>query len=88
MIIQQKGTVLLQFSADWCGPCRAMGPTIEKFKERSKVTYQKVNVDTDNKIAQKYGVRNIPCFIVLKDGIAVGRQVGIQSVDQLLELVK
>ena len=88
MIIQQKGTVLLQFSADWCGPCKAMEPTVEKFKERSKVTYQKVNVDTDNKIAQKYGVRNIPCFIVLKDGIAVGRQVGIQSVDQLLELVK
>jgi thioredoxin 1 len=88
MDIQQKGTVLLQFSADWCAPCKAMAPTIEQFKERSKVTFQKVNVDTENKIAQKYGVRNIPCFIVLKDGIAVGRQVGTQSVDQLLELVK
>jgi thioredoxin 1 len=88
MEIQQKGTVLLQFSADWCAPCKAMGPTIEQFKKRSEVTYQKVNVDTDNKLAQKYGVRNIPCFIVLKDGIAVGRQVGTQSVDQLLELVK
>jgi thioredoxin 1 len=88
MEIQQKGTVLLQFSADWCGPCRAMGPTIEQFKEKSKVTFQKVNVDTENKIAQKYGVRSIPCFIVLKDGITVGRQTGTQSVDQLLELVK
>jgi len=88
MIIQQKGTVLLQFSADWRAPCKAMEPTVEQFKERSDVTYQKVNVDTDNKIAQKYRVRNIPCFIVLKDGIAVGRQVGTQSVDQLLELVK
>jgi thioredoxin 1 len=88
MEIQQKGTVLLQFSADWCGPCRAMEPTIKQFKEKSKVAYQKINVDTENKIAQKYGIRNIPCFIVLKDGILTERQVGTQSVDQLLDLVK
>jgi thioredoxin 1 len=88
MIIQQKGTVLLQFSADWCAPCRTMQPTIEKFRTKSDVVFQKIDVDTETKIAQKYGVRNIPCFIVLKDGIAVGRQVGTQSVAQLLELVK
>jgi thioredoxin 1 len=88
MEIQQKGTVLLQFSADWCGPCRTMEPIIEQFKEKSKVTFQKVNVDTESKIAQKYGVRNIPCFIVLKDGIAITKQVGILTVDHLIELVK
>ena len=88
MEIQQKGIVLLQFSADWCGPCRSMEPTVEQFKEKSKVTFQKVNVDTENIIAQKYGVRSIPCFIALKDGEPTGRKLGVQSLDQLLELVK
>ena len=88
MEIQQKGTVLLQFSADWCGPCRAMKSTIEQFQEKSNVLVQKVNVDTESKIAAKYGVRSIPCFVVLKDGAETKREVGTKSLDQLLELIK
>jgi|TARA_R110000823_G_scaffold201517_2_gene332366 thioredoxin 1 len=88
MEIQQKGTVLIQFSADWCGPCKAMKSIVEQFQEKSKVTFQKVNVDTENIIAQEYGVRSIPCFIVLKNGKQTERKVGTQSLDQLLELVK
>ena len=88
MEIQQKGTVLIQFSADWCGPCKAMKSIVEQFQEKSKVTFQKVNVDTENIIAQEYGVRSIPCFIVLKNGKQTERKVGTQSFDQLLELVK
>ena len=88
MEVQQKGTVLLQFSADWCGPCKAMKSTTDKFQEKSEVTFQKINVDTENIIAKEYGVRSIPCFIVLKDGEQTARRLGIQSLDQLLELVK
>jgi thioredoxin 1 len=88
MEIQQKGPVLIQFSADWCGPCKAMKSIVEQFQEKSKVTFQKVNVDTENIIAQEYGVRSIPCFIVLKNGKQTERKVGTQSLDQLLELVK
>ena len=88
MEIPKKGKVLLQFSADWCGPCKAMKPTTEEFQKKSNVIFQKVNVDTESKIAQKYGVRSIPCFIVLKDGKQTERKVGTQSLDQLIELVK
>ena len=88
MEVQQKGTVLLQFSADWCGPCKAMKSITDKFQEKSEVTFQKIDVDTENIIAKEYGVRSIPCFIVLKDGGQVARRLGIQSLDQLLELVK
>jgi thioredoxin 1 len=88
MEIQKKGTVLLQFSANWCGPCKAMKSIVEEFKEKSTVIVQKVNVDSESDIAQEYGVRSIPCFIVLKDGKQTERKVGTQSLDQLIELVK
>ena len=88
MTVQQTGTVLLQFSADWCGICRAMESTIVEFQKKSSAVYQNVNVDTEANLAKQYGVWSIPCFVVLKDGIQVARQVGTQSVAQLLELVK
>ena len=88
MEIQKKGTVLIQFSADWCGPCKAMKSITDKFQEKSEVTFQKINVDTENIIAKEYGVRSIPCFIVLKDGEQIERKLGTQTLAQLLELVK
>tara|TARA_R110002072_G_scaffold148966_3_gene296670 strand:- start:292 stop:558 length:267 start_codon:yes stop_codon:yes gene_type:complete len=88
MEIPKKGKVLLQFSADWCGPCKAMKPTTEEFQKKSNVIFQKVNVDTESKIAQKYGVRSIPCFIVINNNEETHRRVGMQSLAQLIELVK
>ena len=88
IMIPEKGKVLVDFHADWCGPCKAMKPTLNQFKEASKVPLLEVNVDTDNKIAAKYGVRSIPCFIVIEDGVQIHRRIGMQSLDQLLELIK
>jgi|TARA_R110000787_G_C13297652_1_gene434192 thioredoxin 1 len=88
MEIQKKGTVLLQFSANWCGPCKAMKSIVEEFKEKSTVIVQKVNVDSESDIAQEYGVRSIPCFIVLKDGEQVARKLGTQTLEQLKKLVE
>jgi|TARA_R110000822_G_scaffold50854_1_gene132603 thioredoxin 1 len=88
MEIPKKGKVLLQFTADWCGPCRAMKSVTEEFQSKSDVTFQKVNVDTESSIAQKYGVRSIPCFVVVEDDKEKIRKVGSQSLSQLLDLVK
>jgi|TARA_R110000822_G_scaffold241364_1_gene370635 thioredoxin 1 len=87
-MIPEKGKYLVNFSANWCGPCKAMKVTLEKFKEFSKDTLIKINVDTESDIAAKYGVRSIPCFIVVKDGNEIKREVGSKSLDQLKEMIK
>ena len=86
MNIPMEGKVLLDFYADWCGPCRAMNPTLDKFKSASGVELVKVNVDENRELAQQYGVRGIPCFVYLEDGIAKNTAVGVQSLQQLNEL--
>ena len=87
-MIPEKGRVLVDFHADWCGPCKAMKPTLNQFKEASKIPLLEINVDTDNEVAAKYGVRSIPCFIVIEDGLEIQRRIGMQSLEQLKELVK
>jgi|TARA_R110001592_G_scaffold83708_1_gene247990 thioredoxin 1 len=88
IMIPEKGKVLVDFHAQWCGPCKAMKPTLEQYKESSKIPLVEINVDTENQIAAKYGVRSIPCFIVIEDGLEIKRRIGMQSLDQLKDLVK
>tara|TARA_R100000908_G_C3707219_1_gene115273 strand:+ start:163 stop:426 length:264 start_codon:yes stop_codon:yes gene_type:complete len=87
-MIPEKGKVLVDFYADWCGPCKAMKPTLEKFKESSKIPLLEINVDTENDIAQKYGIRSIPCFVVIEDENEIARKLGMQSLEQLKKLVE
>ena len=63
------GTTLVDFYADWCGPCRMVSPIIDEIaEERRDITVGKVNVDDENALAMKYGVMSIPTLIVFKDG--------------------
>jgi thioredoxin 1 len=87
-MIPKKGKVLVDFYADWCGPCKAMKPTLKKYKESSKIPLVEINVDTENDIAQKYGIRSIPCFVVIEDEKEITRKIGMQDLNQLVELVK
>ena len=72
-----NGTALVDFYADWCGPCRMVSPIVNEIaEERSDITVGKVNVDDENALAMKYGVMSIPTLIVFQDGKEKTRIVG------------
>ena len=86
MNIPNEGKVLLDFYADWCGPCKAMGKTLAEFQNTSEVKLMKINVDQNRELAQQYGVRGIPCFVVVDSGVEKNRAVGMQTLQQLKDL--
>ena len=71
--------VVVDFWADWCGPCKMLGPTVETLAERydGKVRVGKVNVDADPELARHFGVMSIPTVIFLKGGRELARKVGV-----------
>ena len=76
-VLQADQTVLVDFYADWCGPCKMMGPVVEELAgEESNVKVCKINIDEEMAVAQKYGVMSIPTFISFKNGEVAGKQVG------------
>lgn len=79
------GTTLVDFWAEWCGPCKMQAPVIDELgdKYEGKVTVAKLNVDDEPSIAARFGIMSIPTLIVYKDGEEVTRRVGVQSLDQL-----
>lgn len=70
--------VVVDFWAEWCGPCRMVGPVVEELSKdyEGKAIIGKVDVDSNNEISAKYGIRNIPTILFLKNGEVVDKQVG------------
>ena len=73
---------ILYFSAPWCGPCKTLGPIMESLS--GQINYQKINVDTNQDLPIKHGIRNIPALILLEDGEVKNKQVGLLTKDQIL----
>ena len=81
--------VLVDFYADWCGPCKMMMPVVEKMAEAydGKIKIGKLNVDENNAIAGKYGVMSIPSFMVFKNGEVVNSSTGAMSQAALAKML-
>ncbi|MBT8254252.1 MAG: thioredoxin [Flavobacteriaceae bacterium] len=79
MVLKSDKPVMVDFWAAWCGPCRMVGPIIEQISQEydGKAVVGKVDVDSNQEYAAKYGVRNIPTVLVFQNGEVVGRQVGV-----------
>lgn len=78
--------VLVDFYADWCGPCKMVSPIIEELSQEMKdVSFVKVNVDNDSDLAGQYNVSSIPTFIIFKDGQPVSQFVGAMGKEGFVE---
>ncbi len=87
-VLENKNFVLVDFYANWCGPCRMMTSILEELSsELKKVELKKVNIDTNQDLASNYRVLSIPCFIIFKNGKAISSRTGACSKDDLKDWI-
>ena len=88
-VIKSEKPVLIDFYADWCGPCKMLSPIIDEIaEENSDIKVVKVNVDDSQDLAMKYQVMSIPTLVVIKNGQEVNRSVGLIDKSQVANLIK
>ena len=88
-VLKSDKPVLIDFYADWCGPCKMLSPIIEEVaKENEDIKVVKINVDSEQELAIEYGVMSIPTVVAIKDGKEIGRRVGVVDKLELINMVK
>lgn len=88
-VMNSDKTVLIDFWASWCGPCRMVSPIIDEIaQEHPEIKVCKVNVDDEGELATDFQVMSIPSLFVIKDGKTVNQSVGVRSKQQILDMLK
>ncbi|MCM1130860.1 MAG: thioredoxin [Roseburia sp.] len=86
--VVKEGTILLDFWANWCGPCRMLSPVLEQLAEEENLVIGKVNVDEEEELAGSFNISSIPALFLVKDGKVVNKTVGYQPIQALKEFIK
>jgi thioredoxin 1 len=86
--VAEHGVVLVDFYADWCGPCQMLEPVVETIAAETDAAVAKVDIDTNQQLATEYGVRGVPTLVVFADGQPAERLVGMQDEAQLRSVIE
>lgn len=88
-IIKGTTSVLVDFSAEWCGPCKMMGPVLEQLKRRmgDRIRILKVDVDENTELASKYNIRSVPTLMLFRDGKILWSGIGVMTSDHLENVI-
>ena len=88
-IKKNNKAILIDFYADWCGPCRMLSPIIDEIaKERDDIVVGKINVDNEPELAEKFGVFSIPTLVIIKNGEIAHQSAGARPKSQILALLE
>ena len=88
-VLKAEGMVLVDFLADWCGPCKMLSPIVDEVaEENTDIKVCKINVDEEPELAMRYNVMSIPTLVVIQNGEEVNKSVGLVSKEDIIKMVK
>ena len=89
-LIKDNVPVLVDFSAEWCSPCKMMGPVLDQLKDRmaGKIRILKIDVDRNMEIALRYGIQSVPSLMLFQDGVTRWKGAGVKTSDYLENVIK